>query len=192
MRITQIKQGVKYFFECLKNASFSVRNRIGVVLAAVTMVTGAFSLPVSAFGVVPGGINTLGQVIEIDVKTAVAIAYPVPENTGMSQGYHALHNGIDITAPLGSEVKAIEAGEVTLIANERGGYGRRVEITHENNKVSLYAHLGKIDVYEGDKVTPETTIGEIGLTGRTTGPHLHLEVRVDGHTINPLVELGDL
>ena len=159
-------------------------------MAALTVLTGASSLPVSALGVLPVQPEGFETQIEVDVKTVPVIAYPVPEAIGVSQGYFALPPGLDIPAPLGSPVLAIAPGRVSLVANERYGYGRRVEIDHEDGRVSLYAHLSKIEVYEGDLVTAETEIGQIGLTGRTTGPHLHLEVRVNGRTVNPLVALS--
>lgn len=175
----------------LKESAFSLRNRVGAFLAALMVVTGAASLPMSAFGFVSSdGLGDLGKSVEIDVVTAKAIAYPVPATIGMSQGYNAFHPGVDIRAPRGSAIYAIEPGRVALVVNERYGYGRRVEIDHGNGKTSLYAHLDKIEVYEGDLVTAETEIGQVGLTGRTTGPHLHLEVRVNGRTVNPLKELA--
>ncbi len=171
--------------------AFSIKNKVGAFLAALTVLTGAVSMPVSALGVVPSEALSFGQEVEVDVKTVPTIAYPVPKAIGISQSFYALHPGLDIRAPRGSDVLAIEPGLVTKVANEKYGYGRRVEITHEDGKVSLYAHLDKIEVYEGDLVTAETKIGEIGLTGRTTGPHLHLEVHLDGRALNPLTELSN-
>lgn len=186
----QNKNLIEHVFDVLKQSSFSIKNKTGALLAALTMVTGAVSLPVSAFGVVPTGLDSFGQTIEVDVKTAVAIAYPAPEAIGVSQGFYALHPGLDIRAPLGSEIKAVEPGTVALVATQRYGYGRHVIVDHGEGKTSLYAHMGKIFVEEGDLVTPETTLGEIGLTGRTTGPHLHLEIREEGRAINPLRDLA--
>jgi murein DD-endopeptidase MepM/ murein hydrolase activator NlpD len=65
------------------------------------------------------------------------------------------------------------------------GYGRRVVIAHDDGFESLYAHMGKISVEEGQKVTRQTKLGEVGLTGFTTGPHIHFELHRDGAAVNP-------
>jgi murein DD-endopeptidase MepM/ murein hydrolase activator NlpD len=164
----------------------SVKRIVGAQLAVMTIVAGAVSMPVTALGVVPTDILTLEERIEVDVKTDSALTYPVPEAIGVSQGYHVFHPGIDIRAPKGSTINPIAKGKVIVVASQVYGYGHRIEVDHGDGVVSLYAHLGKMFVEEGDEVTPETEIAEIGLTGHTTGPHLHLEVREDGRSVNPV------
>lgn len=161
-------------------------------MAALTVITGVASVPVSAFGVMPATDSGLTQNIAIDVKTASAIAFPVPETIGLSQGFNFFHPGIDIRAPKGSAIYPVKAGTVAYVGYQVGGYGRHVIVDNGDGVQSLYAHLNKIDVYEGDTVTAETQIGEVGMTGRTTGPHLHLEVRVNGRSVSPLAYLGTL
>ncbi len=95
------------------------------------------------------------------------------------------HTGLDIAAPKGTPVKAALAGEVLFTGWQRG-YGNVIMIDHGGDMITVYGHLSKILVSEGKKVTPATTIGEVGSTGMSTGNHLHFEVRVNGKAKNPL------
>ncbi len=115
---------------------------------------------------------------------------PVAELTGISQYFHQGHPGIDFRAPLKSSVVAIDSGKVTQIIESTTGYGRHVYVEQANNKIALYAHLGLIMVEEGDQLKAGDKIGEIGLTGWTTGPHLHFELRVDNAAVNPIPYLS--
>ncbi len=135
-------------------------------------------------------VEALGNFVDINVETERALAIPLPGMTGVSQGYFAFHSGVDITAPLGSKIYPIAAGKVGVVGIFRQGYGRHVIIEHEDGLVSLYAHMGKIEVHEGEDVTKETVLGEVGLTGHTTGPHLHLEIKVRGKSVNPVKYLN--
>ncbi|MEQ1955094.1 M23 family metallopeptidase [Mesorhizobium sp. CN2-181] len=100
-------------------------------------------------------------------------------------GTPALHSGMDFRAPIGSPASATAAGTVT-IAGWNGGYGRMVEIDHGNGLATRFAHLSRISVREGDKVQIGDIVGLTGNSGRSTGPHLHYEVRRDGHAVDPL------
>ncbi len=113
----------------------------------------------------------------------------LPQMTGVSQGFWSEHLGIDITASLGSVIYPIKPGRVIEVSISRFNYGRSVVIDHGDNLSSRYAHLGKIMVQEGDEVDDKTEIGEVGVTGHTTGPHLHLEIRKNGNALNPLTYL---
>ncbi len=166
----------------------SVKSVLGTQLAALMLAIGASGVSTSALGVVPSSVD-FQNVIEVPIVTNKTFAFPVENVLGISQGYNVFHPGIDIRAPLGSDIFPYEAGKVSLIQVERFGYGRHVEVSHEDGTVSLYAHMGKIYVEEGEIVTPSTALGEVGLTGHTTGPHLHLEIQVNGKTVNPLTAL---
>ena len=96
----------------------------------------------------------------------------------------AMHTGIDIRGEPGEPVHAAAAGRVT-IAGWDGGYGNLVEIDHGNGLATRYGHLSQIDVHIGDEVRIGQTIGLIGSTGRSTGPHLHYETRINGEPVNP-------
>ncbi len=74
---------------------------------------------------------------------------------------------------------------VVVAAGERGGYGNAVEVAHPDGTSTLYAHLSRVEVTPGETVVSGEELGQVGQTGRTTGPHLHLEVRRGGHFMNP-------
>ena len=95
-----------------------------------------------------------------------------------------VHRGIDIVAPLGTAVLATGNGKVTK-AQEEGAYGNLIIIDHGNQVQSLYAHLEKINVEEGDQVNLGDAIGTLGNTGKSKGPHLHYEVRKNGKVVDP-------
>lgn len=99
-------------------------------------------------------------------------------------GRAAMHSGIDFKGPLGSPIYAAAAGRVSF-AGWKAGYGQAVEISHGNGIVTRYAHLSRIYVKPGQPVAAGATIGGLGNTGRSTGPHLHFEVRVNDRAINP-------
>ncbi len=99
-------------------------------------------------------------------------------------GKPMLHSGVDLVQDYGSEIHATAGGRVTH-AGPMGGYGDMVEIDHGNGLVTRYGHLSEILVAEGQEVTAGALIGRLGSTGRSTGPHLHYEVRVDGEPVDP-------
>jgi murein DD-endopeptidase MepM/ murein hydrolase activator NlpD len=100
-------------------------------------------------------------------------------------GRPALHTGVDFRAAAGSPARATAGGTV-IIAGYTGGYGNMVEIDHGNGITTRYGHLSEIDVTVGQVVAKDAIIGHTGSTGRSTGPHLHYEVRVDGAPIDPM------
>lgn len=99
-------------------------------------------------------------------------------------GRTAMHGGIDFKAPRGSVVRASGSG-VVVSAGRNGGYGKVVEVKHRDGLVTRYAHLSRISVKEGQRVDAGQIVGKVGSTGRSTGPHLHYEVRSGGKTRNP-------
>ena len=96
----------------------------------------------------------------------------------------AMHTGIDFRGDTGDPIHATASGTVT-IAGLSGGYGKMVEIDHGNGVATRYGHLSQIDVDVGDAVRSGQTVGKLGSTGRSTGPHLHYEVRVKGEAVDP-------
>lgn len=129
---------------------------------------------------------------EMVVETKLSISKVLPGITGVSQEYHIGHAGIDITAPLGSKILPLKKGKVSVVGTTGSGYGRWVEVDHGENLKTLYAHMGKIQVEEGEEVDVNMALGEVGLTGRTTGPHLHFEVFQNGNQVNPRTYLLSL
>jgi len=99
-------------------------------------------------------------------------------------GRPALHTGVDLRDDYGSPVRAT-AGGVVVTAGPSGGYGQMVEIDHGSGLATRYAHLSAISVSVGQELAPGETVGRLGSTGRSTGPHLHYEVRVDGEPVDP-------
>jgi murein DD-endopeptidase MepM/ murein hydrolase activator NlpD len=106
------------------------------------------------------------------------------ERTDPFSGEGARHTGVDISAPMGTPVKATADG-VIVSAGWNSGYGRCVIIDHGNGYQTLYGHLSKIDVMEGAEIRQGETLGLVGMTGRATGPHLHYEVRIHSTPVNP-------
>jgi murein DD-endopeptidase MepM/ murein hydrolase activator NlpD len=125
---------------------------------------------------------------------AVPLRKPVSGDVDMSSpfgmrmdpfmGRPALHTGLDIRGDTGEPVHATANGRVT-IAGREGGYGNMVEIDHGNGFSTRYGHLSAIDVKVGQQVRIGQTVGKIGSTGRSTGPHLHYETRINDEAVNP-------
>lgn len=96
----------------------------------------------------------------------------------------AMHSGLDFRGNMGEPIRATAAGTVTE-AGWNGGYGKMVEIDHGNGFTTRYGHLSQVDVRVGQSVRSGQTVGRLGSTGRSTGPHLHYETRVDGDAVDP-------
>ena len=94
------------------------------------------------------------------------------------------HTGTDIAAPTGTPIKAVANGTVTF-AERSGSYGNLIKITHENGVETWYGHCSKLYATVGQQVKAGDIVAAVGSTGNSTGPHLHLEIRVNGTAINP-------
>jgi murein DD-endopeptidase MepM/ murein hydrolase activator NlpD len=99
-------------------------------------------------------------------------------------GLQAAHDGLDFAASGGTSIEASAPG-VVLSAGPRGGYGLAVEIDHGHGITTLYGHASQVLVQPGERVERGDPVALLGDTGRSTGPHLHFEVRADGHPVNP-------
>jgi murein DD-endopeptidase MepM/ murein hydrolase activator NlpD len=99
-------------------------------------------------------------------------------------GRPAMHTGLDFRAATGDPVRATANGKV-VSSGWAGGYGRMVEVDHGNGLSTRYGHLSEINVKVGDPVKIGQVIGAVGSTGRSTGPHLHYETRIDGEAVDP-------
>jgi murein DD-endopeptidase MepM/ murein hydrolase activator NlpD len=123
-------------------------------------------------------------------RGALALRWPVKgvlySRFGMRQGQR--HDGIDIAAPEGSAVTAAADGQV-VYAGEQPGYGQVVILRHQGGLLTLYAHMSKVAVEDGARVRAGDAIARVGQSGRTTGPHLHFEVRQGTRPKNPLLFL---
>ena len=105
-------------------------------------------------------------------------------------GRRELHRGLDIVNRAGTPIVVTADGQV-VFAGYKGGYGKMVIVDHGVGKVTKYGHLSKIDVQNGDSVIRGQELGRLGSTGRSTGPHLHYEVVLNGKVVNPVDYLLD-
>jgi murein DD-endopeptidase MepM/ murein hydrolase activator NlpD len=100
-------------------------------------------------------------------------------------GIYAEHDGIDLAAPMGTPIIATGDGVIGS-AGWRGGYGLMVAVEHGSGVETRYGHMSQIAVAPGEQVRKGEIIGYVGSTGRSTGPHVHYETRINGHPVNPL------
>ena len=123
-----------------------------------------------------------------DAPSLWPIEGPVTSSFGEREdplnGEGAFHPGIDISAPWGTPVRATGDGEVTG-ASMGSGYGRQVVLNHGHDLITVYAHMSSVAVLPGQHVSRGQIVGYVGQTGRSTGPHLHYEVRVHNVPVNP-------
>ena len=140
-----------------------------------------------------------GQSSGVDTNTGGGVisdgSWPVPGHTRISSPYgyrihpilntQKMHTGIDIPAPQGTPVVSIDSGTVTY-AGTMGGYGKTIMVSHDDGKVSLYAHNHNLTVSKGQRVEKGSVIAKVGSTGQSTGNHLHFEIRINGKHTNPM------
>ena len=161
-----------------------------VPLSGTEAVIYAFETRMEAVELTLANLSDIGRIV-----TRLPVRRPVSEDASISSGYGprmdpflgrpAMHQGLDFRASKGTQVMAAGAGKVVR-AGRLGGYGNVVEIDHGQGITSRYAHLSRISVKVGDTVKPGDAIGKVGSTGRSTGPHLHFEVRRNGASRNPI------
>ena len=146
---------------------------------------------------VPGVMTATGAPsVTVTNRKVPKLAWPIavnPPKSGVSQGFRPGHTGIDIFTPEGTTIKAAAPGTVKMAAkNPDGfsGYGWLVIVDHGDGISTWYAHCGSFAVKEGEKVRAGETLGTVGMTGRTTGPHLHFELRVSASAVDPRLALA--
>ena len=131
------------------------------------------------------GLHRLTQILPLGAPVSKkVITSPYGTRADPFTGKAKQHKGIDFAGKIGTELYAVAPGRV-ISAGERHGYGTTVEIDHGLGFTTLYAHLSKVMVSRGDGVRPGTVIGLGGSSGRSTGPHLHYEIRYKGTPFNP-------
>lgn len=131
----------------------------------------------------PSAEPIVDQYIEVK-KSPFEFTKPL-EIGSISQGFSSYHPAFDIAGPIGQNVHPVGAGTVDFTGMTSDGHGLVVMVDHGDGLKSLYAHLGRITVGVGNHVEGKTSIGTVGLTGRTTGPHVHLEIFNNDRTIDP-------
>jgi murein DD-endopeptidase MepM/ murein hydrolase activator NlpD len=124
--------------------------------------------------------------VQLDFKLPVAgrISSPFGKRRILNQQPRSPHSGLDIAAPTGTPVKTAAAGTVAVT----GDYffnGKTILIDHGQGLITLYCHLSAIDTVKGQWVEAGEVIGQVGQTGRVTGPHLHFSVNLNGARVNP-------
>lgn len=154
-------------FEAMKGAEDPRFERLGLSLARMAVLERA--------------IDGIPQVVPASIQN-ITSGFGFRHDPFHGRG--AMHAGIDFRGPVGSPIFAAADGRVTF-AGVKSGYGNAIEITHGNGMLTRYAHLSRIDVKVGQGVGAGSTIGGLGSTGRSTGPHLHFEVRINDRAVNP-------
>lgn len=125
-------------------------------------------------------------------KASFGQSFSVPFAGYITTRFSSWHPGIDIAAGLSTPIHPIANGRVVEVTLGLWGLGHYVVIEHPQGIRSTYSHMGRVFARVGDSVSTESIIGEVGLTGHTTGPHTHLEVTLNGHYIDPETILPNL
>lgn len=157
-----------------------------------------FSLAVGQYLMVPDGVkptektqtaprSSRSLALTPDAGTVAAQgSFVWPASGQISQGYSFYHKAFDISNRAGGPILAADSGTVVVAGwKDNSGYGNRIMIDHGNGFVTLYGHLSVIQVQEGQRVNRGDVIGQMGSTGRSTGTHLHFEIRQGGSLLNP-------
>jgi murein DD-endopeptidase MepM/ murein hydrolase activator NlpD len=147
--------------------------------------------PASAFAKSESGIVGFEARSAARLPVNGEISSPFGRRIHPLSGKASFHEGLDIAAAQGTEIRAVAAGEV-VFAGKRGGYGNVVEIRHDDGVHTTYAHASAIHVQKGDRVEAGESVADVGSTGHSTGPHLHLEVHRHDRPIDPQRYLQEL
>jgi murein DD-endopeptidase MepM/ murein hydrolase activator NlpD len=123
------------------------------------------------------------------VPFAIPVRDPFRFTSGFGPRWGRMHEGVDLAGPIGTPIYATAYG-VVVEAGWSSGYGRMVRIRHDFGLETLYAHLNSIAVVVGQRVSRGEHIGDMGNSGRSTGPHLHYEIRTGGEAIDPMIYIG--
>jgi len=158
----------------------------GVQIAGLAMALSMVAYPTQAFDYTMSQSSQTENLIPVVITTNSQYHFPLEMTLGMSQSYHTFHPAVDLRAPVGTPIYSMDEGVVVEVQKVSFGYGHSVRIAHKGTMSSHYAHLDKVEVGSGEKVSKGGKIGTVGMTGRTTGPHLHFEVFVGNKAVNPL------
>jgi murein DD-endopeptidase MepM/ murein hydrolase activator NlpD len=151
--------------------------------------TGSFEQQLSRVNVSRAHLDHLSRTLaQVPYRTPVLGEIELSSGFGVRTdpflGRPAMHTGLDFRASTGDPVRATANGRV-VSAGWAGGYGRMVEIDHGNGLSTRYGHMSRINVKVGQQIHIGQIVGEVGSTGRSTGPHLHYETRIDGEAVDP-------
>ncbi len=138
-------------------------------------------LSLSRMGALERGLKEIPQVMPADMRS---ISSGFGYRRDPFNGHAAMHAGLDFRGPVGAPIHAAADGRVSFVGT-KSGYGNVVEVSHGNGMITRYAHMSRFAARRGQEVKAGDVIGAIGNTGRSTGPHLHFEVRINGRAVNP-------
>lgn len=125
-----------------------------------------------------------GNISGLNLSYPLRVSPTITSRFGETGSRRYTHTGVDLAIELGTSIYPIASGTVTF-AGRNGSYGNKVAIDHGDGIESWYAHCNTLNVSVGDVVTTDTCIATVGSTGNSTGPHLHLEIRINGSAVNP-------
>lgn len=151
----------------------------------VQVVTANRNVRVASSGFVNTSSNISGTSTSLGISLIRPISGTISSRFGVSSSIRrAAHTGLDISAPAGTAIGAAAAGTVTF-SGYKGSYGNMLVINHGNGVQTYYGHCSQLYASTGESVSQGETVATVGSTGNSTGPHLHLEVRVNGVAYNP-------
>lgn len=159
------------------------KKSFGIFLIVVVFLSGLLLPSASAFETYKSE-ELVALAAEVEINTQKATSSPL-KDVFISQGYWLFPPAVDIVAPRNAPVYPIMTGVIEKVESGHFGYGNNIIVDHGNKIKSRYAHLSKIVVEKGRKVTQEAIIGKVGSTGWASGNHLHLEIKENGKYLNP-------
>ena len=149
------------------------------------VVTALYQKPVVQYS---GGAYTVAS-SDVKMDLGISLIKPISSGYTITSRYGSRwgrsHTGLDVAAPTGTTIYAAASGTVSTVQSLTGSYGNYLIINHGNGVQTLYGHCNSILVSQGDSVSQGQAIATVGSTGNSTGPHLHLEIRMNGTTLNP-------
>lgn len=166
--------------------------KLVIIASILLMLTGYYPTlgipPVKKSHVLASSQEQKGEVIAESFSKPLILPHPGYLSTRFSNW----HPGIDIATGLGMPIHPVTEGVITTVGRDFFGLGNFVEVLHQNGFRSKYAHMGRIYVKVRDKVTSENILGEVGLTGHTSGPHTHLEITRNSNYVDPQALLPEI
>lgn len=187
----KLSQKQRGYFNNLNWAKFGTKLLVLLIITSVFFLDyqPAFKFPPIKQNVTHAQTPEQSQTI---IAQPAPFTFQLPHPGYMSTRYSTWHPGIDLATGLGMPIKPITQGIVIESGFNFWGLGLTVVIDHGQGYKSLYAHMGQIYVKNGQTVTGDNTLGTVGMTGNTSGPHTHLEVMKDGNRIDPTLILPDI
>lgn len=164
----------------------ALRFLVGINLILSTVFMAKFTAPTQAFD---NQEVVLAKPAEDNIHTDISFTEPLKAT--ITQKYSWYHQAVDMAIDIGTPVHPIADGIVKETEYGYFGYGHKIIVEHTNGYTSLYAHLKDINIKPGDQVTKDVIIGTVGITGMTSGPHLHLEIKRGDKSLNPQEVLSE-